>query len=622
MGRGRPPKPGTAEEKAAARRERVRNNVRALRERRKQEATLAAAAAGAAAASASADPSNNTSIPDVIGNDSAGSSSRHESPGVQHDEDKTSQEPLDSTLVLPNISGRGIFLSSNQSYMEKSIIPSSIDTKSPYSFALLATVREMFLPDSVHLPRDALSTGVRSWDSTQFLWTPCAVWITSAFAQASNHDSSLLKTSLLSIGMLIKSVEYQDRSLRVTSLEMYRRCLQGIRKNLEPIIEGRPEKPKDSVALYLSCHAAAMFELVQNADMSATMRHLRGVSQLICHLGDSCDERGQSMAWLLLQDYRFAEMGLCMKFRYASYSSIARRRFEIVNIDKQQPKEHPTPAQGRGSHNMLVALTDIADDISAVMVKLDSLKIDMTALDTSVNLRRLLQRLDHTWQSFPYLHSQLIKRYGKSFILQGEEDDSLIDGSYRFMNFDIGVAWCYNLMTQLYCLETSIEATTLLVKAEEGTQTDVSTPESKNSSISDETSAESVDEFASLDRLQELRRLHRAICVQLTQCLLYFLQTDKGITGQALAIYPLDTALNMLTVELERLRLDLKHAHLARKGKEEIAMISKDLATVGNAKDFVAKMQDRAKQLGLPSFFEATPSDHTVDGSQHLSRPD
>lgn len=598
MGRGRPPKPGTAEEKAAARRQRVRNNVRALRERRKQEA-----AAGSAVTT-----DNSFRLEWVESDHGHISTEKDFKLKCLEAQDEASGENIseaDTTVLTPTHAGA--LCLANRLNEAKIINPIKVDTKNAYALAMLATVREMFLPDAIYLPQDTTTTTIKPWDSKQLLWTPCAFWITSAFAKTSNDDTGLLKTTLLSIGILLKSLEHNNHSLRVAALDMYRRSLQGIRKTLDPIVQGRPDKPKDVIALYLACHAAAMFELVQNPDLSATMRHLRGVSQLICHLGDGGDDEAQSTAWLLLQDYRMVEMGLCLKFRYASHSSIARRKFEEANLDRRSSTDYSKPTRGRRSHNMLVDLTDIADDICATMVRFDHLKLGPTELHATADLRDCLEKLDEIWQRFPRLHSQLLERYGNAFISKNAKDDGDTESSYKFKTFDIGAAWCYNLMVQLYCLETSIEATTLLLRVELDLAMQTPTSDYQQSPASESTETELVDEFASIDRLHELRRLHRAICIQLSRCLSYFLQTDKGFTGQTLAIFPLDTAFNMLNTEMERLKADLKQAHLAQRRKEYVSMLWKDISSVRDAQVFVQKLQDRAKQFGLPPLYEAGP---------------
>lgn len=421
--------------------------------------------------------------------------------------------------------------------------------------------------------------------------------------------------------MLLRGLEHQDQSLKLAAMEIYRRSLRGIRETIDPIIQGRPEKPRDVVAIYLSCHAAAMFELIQNADLSATMRHLRGVSQLICHLGDRSTEEGQSMAWLLLQDYRFAEMGVCLKYRYSSYSTIARQKFEKASIETNAPENSPAPTQARESHSLLVTLTDIADVLCAIMVRIDLLKSTSSNSSKSKRVRQCQADLDKVWQRFPHLHNRLTERYGNAFVYKDDNEDDSSETSYRFKTFDVGAAWCYNLMTQLYCLETSTETITLLLKTERDVSSNVSSSDHRDCSISQCTNADSAEEPATLDRLHECRRLHRVTCIQLTHCLLYFLQTAKGITGQALAIYPLDTAINMLNVETKLLEIDLKEAHLARKGKERITMIWKDSISIANATTFVQKMQERAKQFGLPSFHENTPQKVFIDEPQVLQDP-
>lgn len=599
MGRGRPPKPGTVEEKAAARRERVRNNVRALRERRKKEAAIVGQLTGTKSLVVEwFDDEDSTTQTEV---DTPNSST-----GVAGS--RKSSDTSDFSLSSTTGHGGALYLVSRRN-TAKTMFPSTIDTQSPYAAALLATVRGQFLPDSIYLPPAIGNTKGKPWESDQFLWTPCAFWVTSAFAKASCHETSLLKTSLLAIGMLLKGLEFQDSSLKIASLEMYRRSLQGIRKSLEPLTEPNPKKPKDAVALYLSCHAAAMFELIQNSDLSATMYHLRGVSHLICHLGDGGDEDHQSMAWLLLQDYRFAEMALCLKYRYTSFSSIKRRQFENANFGRFQLSKRSSAAHGRTSHNMLVTITDMADDICAIMVQLDCLRTQLSRPDAPIKIRRLLERLDLISIGFKYLHEQLVLRFGTNFLYKDTYGDGPAPGSVKFGTFDIGAAWCYYLMVQIYCFETSIDATALLLRICNDLNSMPSPPESKHSGQSDETNVESVDEFVSLDRLHELRKLHRSTCIQLSQCLQYFLQIDKGITGQGLAIFPLDAAIAMLEVEIERLQTDLRNAQEAAKDILYISRIRKDLAGVNDAREFCSKMQERAKQFGLPSFHSAGTAD-------------
>lgn len=579
MGRGRPPKPGTAEEKAAARRERVRNNVRALRERRRKEA------AGAEEVKALSQLVSELSEE----SDSVAASETNEDDVISPGSSNTSIVQLNANEEPPAINDRRSPVTL--------LLPASPDSKSPFASALLATMRKSFLPAAVYLPAAIDSTRGKPWESDQFLWTPCAFWITSAFTKASNQDSSILKTALLAIGLILKSFEYQDAALKLAALEMYRRSLQGIRRLLEPLILNN-DRPKDAVSLYLACHAAAMFELILNSDLSATMHHLRGVSQLICHLGDGSDEDGQSVAWLLLQDYRFAEMGLCLKYRYTSFSSMKRQQFERTSFGRLGLVNRTTSAHGHRSHNMLVKITDVADEISSIMVQIDSLRPFLYKATTITKIARLLDDLNLVWEGYRQLHENLILYCG-TFIHEDRDADGPATGSLKFKSFDIGAAWCYNLMTQLYCLETKIDATDLLSQMKNRLG---SSPSNRNESDDAEQISNPNHNHTQPHGMQELRRLHRAICVQLTRCLQYFLQTDKGITGQALAIFPLDAAICMLEVELQRLRFDLSVAETREDSSTDSTEISKKIATMEDAKGFCWKMQQRAEAFGLPSF--------------------
>ncbi|KAJ9651655.1 hypothetical protein H2198_009068 [Neophaeococcomyces mojaviensis] len=594
MGRGRPPKPGTAEEKAAARRERVRLNVRALRERRKQEAVPN-----------DVDESSRPKLQWLDSDESRSSSSLGADTMSVSDGASIRRSSNMSSRKSSTTSTSSALLVVNQKNNATAKFPMSVDTNSPYAAAFLGTVRQQFLPDSVYLPPAISNTTGKPWDSDQFLWTPCAFWVTSAHTKASNQERSLLKTALLAIGMLLKSLEYQDASLRIASLEMYRRCIVGIRKSLEPLVGPNPKRPKDTVALYLSCHAAAMFELVQNSDLSATMHHLRGISNLICHLGEDNDEDGKSIAWLLLQDYRFAEMGLCLKFRYASMTSVKNRQYESRHLDQLQPSNRSPQARGSGSNNMLVTITDIADEIASIMVQLDGLRQDLKNTNSLAKLKALLKELDSIFSSYDALYAQLTARYGSAFVSVANDGDDTGIGYLKFKTFDIGAAWCYNLMTQVYCLETSIEVVTLLIQLSRWANSMPSPPDSKDSGEGTEEVDDLSDEAQMREKIQKLRDQHRGVCIQLSQCLQYFLQTDKGITGQSLSIFPLDAAASMIEIEMQRLNADLQDAKEVNASLADFTAISRRRDELHRAGLCCQKMQTRAESFGMPSFYTA-----------------
>lgn len=181
MGRGRPPKPGTAEEKATARRERVRNNVRALRERRKQAASNGPSFTGGRSFRLERTQDDYAHI------------SSEQKRKNSHSDDETSHKGAIKLEESTHGSTRtGPLYLVNQRTVARTMVPPNIDTKHQYASAMLATVRTGFLPDAVYLPPDAKSATVRPWESEQLLWTPCAFWVTSAFTRASNQDNSVL----------------------------------------------------------------------------------------------------------------------------------------------------------------------------------------------------------------------------------------------------------------------------------------------------------------------------------------------------------------------------------------------------------------------------------------------
>jgi len=476
--------------------------------------------------------------------------------------------------------------------------PVSLNTRNSYAVAFLAHVRQQFLPAAIYLPPAINNTDDKSSENDGFLWTPCAFWITSAHIKASCQDHSLLKTALLAIGMLLKSLEYGDPSLRVASLEMYRRCLVGIRRSIELLTAPNSKRPKDTMVLYLSCHAAAVFELTQNSDMTGTMHHLRAISNLMCHLGEDYDEYGNPVAWQLLQDYRWAEMSLCLKFRYASMMSHKHRQLEHASSGRQRSNRHSPKAHTSSRHHMPVIITDIADDITAIMVQADALRKQLKDYDTAAKLVRLINRLDRILSRYNPLYAQLVSRYGSAFVSIDSSEDDYALGYLKFKTFEIGAAWCYNLVTQAYCLETSIEIATLLSKLSRLATYRPSFPLHTESDGSIDGFIELLDGIRLDEKIHLLRGQHRNVCIQLSQCSQYFLQTDKGMIGQALAIFPLDTAASMIDSEMERLYADTQEV-----GHTPAILTS--LAELQVARVVCRKMQARAQMFGLPSFYTA-----------------
>lgn len=241
----------------------------------------------------------------------------------------------------------------------------------------------------------------------------------------------------------------------------------------------------------------------------------------------------------------------------------------------------------------------MADDISAVMVQLDNIRPHLQQTDAFVKLRRTLEELGAVWTGYQHLHDEFKARYGSAFVYKDTSSDDPALGALKFKTFDIGAAWCYKLMTQIYCVETKIDATTMALEI----RSDVKFEQSASSPESDELAVDSVDDIVSYEALQELRHLHRSICIQLTQCLQYFIQTDKGVTGQTLALFPLDAAVTMLDRELHRLQVDLKETESSPGTQVEMSMIEANIEHLIDTRAVCQQMQHRAEAFGLPTCY-------------------
>lgn len=586
MPRGRPPKPGTAEEKAAARRERVRQNVRALRERRKQKSIVV-------------EPPPNT--PPSLVWMSQSSRETSEVNDVSSDDSNTVDE-VETFQSSPQASGQlaVLPLPGAKLQVERARIPWAPDSTEPYAASLLATFRKQFLPDASHLPEIFDPTQGNPCEKLDFLWTPCAFWVTNAFNLASNHGAETLRTGLLAVATTLKAYECGDDRLRIASFDLYRKSLQGIRKTLEVV---RSHPPKDKTTLYLACHAAAMFELMQNSSLRATLHHVQGIGQLIEFLGDNRTQSSSSVPFLLLQDYRMLEMNFCLKYRYESTLS-KRKRQQNPRLSSAVHRDPLLLGPSASNHSMLIAITDTADEICSVMVELDQLKqLDLKSIDETC-LEKLVNKLSLILTAFDMWTIQLEARHLPTLV---SEPESGPEGkSFRFTNFEVGAAWVFSFTVKAFGAETSIEATALL-GAVESCQT--------RSSDSDGVTTLGDQDFATLPsaqrsprtrRLQYLRSQLRRVLDQLVQSLSYFFQTDKGMVGQALGVFPLDTATSLLTKEWQRLEDDLVEAQMDTAGiRNELwyGEVQANLERVNEALLFCQQMQKRAQDFGLPTFY-------------------
>ncbi|KIX00280.1 uncharacterized protein Z518_10419 [Rhinocladiella mackenziei CBS 650.93] len=178
-----------------------------------------------------------------------------------------------------------------------------------YTSALLATFPERFLPTQVSLPET---------DDVDALRTPCALWITTAVKQAREPDSGALNDILHSIVLAIIGLERDGVDNALYARQLYLRSLTKIRGELAAIIK-RDQHVKEGrmLNLFLSCHAATVYELLVNGSMPDMLRHVLGIGFLIEHLY-GLPQFPRLLGHCLLEEYRTLEIQFCLLERRLS----------------------------------------------------------------------------------------------------------------------------------------------------------------------------------------------------------------------------------------------------------------------------------------------------------------
>jgi hypothetical protein len=511
MPRGRKPGPGTAEEKAAIRREKVRLNVQAYRRKRKE-------AAGKVADS-SPHESTLTWVED----------SKWQNEYEQQDRARlrrASQDPTDSdgALLTPGSTSESLDDTAPLRVRRRkpelpSPIPVSPNAANQYSLALLAMFPERFLPAQLSLP---------SKQDVQTLRTPCALWVTTAVKQARRQESGALSDVLHSIVLAVLGMNNQRLDLQTHAQRLYTRSLAKTRRDLGPMLQSNAVVTRNNATeVFLACHASAVYELLVNGSMEDMLRHITGVGLLIEHTRGSSplpDLIGDS----LIEEYRQLEIHFClMKRKLSTFGRMQRQD----HIDHSLPHKEAAADTETTIPTRLLAL---ADQILPVMVEFDSYTEDIPA--TAGQLMALIQRAlsIHTqlesWSTFLHAHS-----FPSSPISETSSDSTEPIDLCQITQYEFASCYLFSLSYDLHAVGACIEAVTAL------TTRSKSSPE-----IYTKPSAQST-----LLRTQALHIAHTIL-----ELMPYFFQPDKGIIGRSIAIWPLEAVWKSLDHESARLADD------------------------------------------------------------------
>ena len=416
MPRGRRPAPGTAEEKAALRRERVRLNVQAFRKRKAGE----------------------------LGQQDAGKSSIRWAPESKWQAEYDQYESKDTeneSLIAPSTASSEAI--PDDQVRAFSLLPKTPDLAKQYSHGLLASLPARFLPHRVSIP--TIPNGFIK------IRTPCALWVTSACNLAQTQDHGPLKDSLLSIVLALASVEEKRPELGVMSHRLYSRSLTKTRRVLQPIIESsQVPAGADIAGVFLACHAASVFELFINGSLEDMLRHVNGIGFLIQHLQSQSDisELNSAIGDSLLEEYRMLQMNFCMMNRQPS----------TIHQSKMKMAEPGT--------SVFTDLLDIADQIPSIMVEIDALRPKQIN-DPSACAKRLKVLIPNLLN----LHNQL---ENWSAIFRQQLVDKSLDHLFNesrldtsaILSYEFASTWMFSCSYDSYAIETSIEAFEFLADVE------------------------------------------------------------------------------------------------------------------------------------------------------------
>ncbi|OAL25809.1 hypothetical protein AYO20_10364 [Fonsecaea nubica] len=496
MGRGRPPSQRTEDEKLAIRREKVRLNVQAHRERQKLKKKLEALNA----------PCQPPKLRWV--QETKWQSKRTTDSGDQKQVSKPEAPRCDKHPALEG---------------SLSIPPSP---EKQYTLGLLALFRSRLLPERVTLRC--------SGPSEQRLTTPCAPWVVRGYELATINDNPLLTGMLRALGLALLAGEHQREDIQHVAQRIYQTTLPGVSRQLGLLMDDYRHRSNDYPALMLSCHAAAMFELSASGSLHAISRHVRGLGCLLVHHFLVSKSMPEEM-FDLLEEYRLFEIVFCL---------INRQQSVLTGTTLgREATYHNSSDFGNCHISSFSRLVDLTGNIPPIMVYVDNLKSRTGLGERELDrLHGFLKTLFDTTNEFQTWSEDFLANDARSVA----ETAAYIsgDGDLTFPNLEVVVAWAYYLSFKIHTLDTYIsviEHVTLIQQSLTNIEFAVDSPDTHD---------------AQSCNMSEKIGLLRSELVDSTKLLLrslpYFSESSLGYIGRSLVAFPLETAKRALTQEFER----------------------------------------------------------------------
>ncbi|KEF57754.1 uncharacterized protein A1O9_05674 [Exophiala aquamarina CBS 119918] len=341
---------------------------------------------------------------------------------------------------------------------------------------------------------------------------PCASWITRAFNIAFYKERAVVRAMMRSIALGLIAIEDCREDVKRKSLDSYQTSLVAVRRYVVYVGKKRLD-PADFLALLLSCHVAAMYELAVNVSLVDMIRHVDGITALILHQISGHSHLPETF-YDLIEEFRVIEMCFCLPLRRISLLTNFKNRTNRAGADGHSLRTAEKNTSYMGG------LIDIADRICTVMVKFDGLKPFKETGHTTDALREVVGDAYNILDTLKTWKEDFLAVYGSSICNLGYHHSST--KSLEFFSLPIAATWAYGLAYKLYALDILISAQIALSEIGE---TDGRLSHARWIPGQDSLA------HAAVDMLDTARLLLRSLP--------WFYQQDIGITGRTLSILPL-----------------------------------------------------------------------------------
>jgi hypothetical protein len=352
---GRPRLPRTDSEKAEVRRNQVRHNVQAFRQRQKQkQQELQHVSSSGTPGQEHSETSTSKSSPQSVKGQTANCSTTELSEDEWSDlyGEPWTVQPLEKLDLGPAF--RDVFIASLQyRSLPQNILPFSIE----------------------YDPDIRISLG-------------CSTWVSSVSAKATPTGMDILNDALLASALTIISKEKDDRGMAMYGAYVHGRALHRLRKAFARFSAGKFTAGEVKICptmLAMGALTCSMSELLANRSWDKFAAHLQGIGALIEHAGPAALSTVPSRDHFY--GYRSMAAPFCFIYRHPTFLS----KSEWINFSWKK--------QYALANHPLHTLLDVALQVPAEMEKFDQdLRKNPNRLCTQLRrLRKIASQLD-SWE--------------------------------------------------------------------------------------------------------------------------------------------------------------------------------------------------------------------------------